>query len=284
MIDYSMEELIPVVAKLSERYTSKESTSISYDKARQLMEAVIYCIEELRQQENLKEVQVLNRSEEKNVEIEYDLGYQLVIKKVYKVKELYEKILNEFQAYGNVCLSDTFLRGIPGFLRRYDARFEPQNQILTMDYPTLIYPTRQCGVDAIYSYLKYIEIEQNFLRSIPKDYVCSVLESYHADYQQLLINLSSIVLRNLIGAMIARKPSSQRGFTVKDYNTICEWVLDNKKEKLEDRLYQLLRLLIKKQYDDNQEMLEYLSSDMSDFSVEFMNVLENDCLDRIFLI
>lgn len=284
MIDYSMEELLPVVAKLSEKYTSKESTSITYDKARQLMEAVIYCIEELRQQENVKEVQVPSRLHDRDVELEYDLGYQLVIKKVYQVKELYEKILNVFQAYGNVCLSETFLRGIPGFLRRYDAKFEPQNQILTMDYPTLIYPARQCGVDAIYSYLTYIEIEQNFLRGFPKEYICSVLESYHADYQQLFINLSSIVLRNLIGAMISRKPSSQRGFTEKDSNTISEWLLDNKREKLEDRLYHLLRLLIKKQYDDNQEMLEYLSSDMRDFSVEFMNALENDCLERIFLI
>ena len=30
---YSQEELLPVVAKLAARYTSNESTSISYDKA-----------------------------------------------------------------------------------------------------------------------------------------------------------------------------------------------------------------------------------------------------------
>jgi hypothetical protein len=46
MMKYSQEELMPVVAKLAARYTSNESTSISYDKARQLMGAVIYCIKE----------------------------------------------------------------------------------------------------------------------------------------------------------------------------------------------------------------------------------------------
>lgn len=280
MNDYSMEELLPVVAKLSERYTSKESTSITYDKARQLMEAVIYCIEERRQQENLDDIPILK--EENNAELEYDLGYHLVIKKVYQVKERYEKLLGEFQAYGNVCLSDTFLRGIPGFFRQYDARFEPQNHILTMDYPTLIDPTRQCGVDAIDSYLRYIEIEQNFLNGFPKEYVQSVLLSYHVDYEQLIINLSSIVLRNLLGTMIAEKPGNQRGFLTKDYKRISEWVIDHKKEKLEERLYHLLRLLIEKEYGDNQEMLEYLSNDLGDFSVEFMNALENDCMDCIF--
>ena len=39
-----MEELLPVVAKLAERYTSKESSSVSYKTAEQLMGAVVYCI------------------------------------------------------------------------------------------------------------------------------------------------------------------------------------------------------------------------------------------------
>lgn len=37
---YSMEELLPVVAWLTRKYTSNESTSITYEKARQLMGAV----------------------------------------------------------------------------------------------------------------------------------------------------------------------------------------------------------------------------------------------------
>ena len=36
-MQYEMEQLIPIVARLSEKYTSKESTSISYEKAEQLM-------------------------------------------------------------------------------------------------------------------------------------------------------------------------------------------------------------------------------------------------------
>ena len=43
-MQYKTEELIPIVAKLAEKYTAKESTSITYEKAQQLMGAVIYCI------------------------------------------------------------------------------------------------------------------------------------------------------------------------------------------------------------------------------------------------
>ena len=45
-MNYEMDELVPIVAKLAEGYTSKESTSITYDRAQQLMEAVIYSINE----------------------------------------------------------------------------------------------------------------------------------------------------------------------------------------------------------------------------------------------
>ena len=40
MNEFDMEELIPIVAELTEKYTSKESTSVSYDTAKQLMNAV----------------------------------------------------------------------------------------------------------------------------------------------------------------------------------------------------------------------------------------------------
>ena len=45
-MEYTMMELLPVVQYLSERYTGKESGSVTYDMANQLMEAVLYCIRE----------------------------------------------------------------------------------------------------------------------------------------------------------------------------------------------------------------------------------------------
>ena len=45
-MNYEMEELVPIVGKLAEKYTAFESTSVSYEKAEQLMGAVLYCIHE----------------------------------------------------------------------------------------------------------------------------------------------------------------------------------------------------------------------------------------------
>ncbi|MBP7349454.1 MAG: hypothetical protein KA965_12300 [Butyrivibrio sp.] len=41
---YTMEELVPLVGELAGSYAGYESSSISYEKAQQFMEAVLYCI------------------------------------------------------------------------------------------------------------------------------------------------------------------------------------------------------------------------------------------------
>ena len=37
-------QLLPVVAELTRRYTSGESSSVTYKTANQLMEAAVYCV------------------------------------------------------------------------------------------------------------------------------------------------------------------------------------------------------------------------------------------------
>ena len=46
MNDFDVNLLMPIVAELSEKYTKKESSSVSYDTARRLMNAVVYCVSE----------------------------------------------------------------------------------------------------------------------------------------------------------------------------------------------------------------------------------------------
>ena len=49
MMGYEMEELVPIVGKLAKAYTAGESTSVTYEKAEQMMGAVLYAIGQLEQ-------------------------------------------------------------------------------------------------------------------------------------------------------------------------------------------------------------------------------------------
>ena len=45
MMDYTTEELVPIVGRLAQTWTGNDHTSISYERAQQLMEAVQYCLQ-----------------------------------------------------------------------------------------------------------------------------------------------------------------------------------------------------------------------------------------------
>ena len=156
---YEMEELIPIVAELAERYTGYESTSVTYEKANQLMEAVIYCIHEYEtavmektgecgasaEDRSVTEIASAERVSAKEA---YLLGSRLVDAKVRAMKEMYHELIGHFHSYGNIALKDA-VAAVPEFLKWYDIKYDPQNTILTLDYPVLKDLVEYSGIDEI---------------------------------------------------------------------------------------------------------------------------------------
>lgn len=277
---YDIDELVPIVAWLTEKYTSKESTSVSYSTARQLMGAVIYCIREFEVTEGL-ETTALNLGGRQMAKDAYEKGYELVIEKVNQTKKMYDTMQQSFQAYGNLNYFDTAVKGIEGFLKCYDARYNPQNNIITMDYPVLMRLDQMCGVDLINRYLNCIRLEQLFLSQLPESFIRSALERYHCDYEDLFINICSIVLHNVLCCMIAEKKMiemkiSEMKFTEKEYAEIKKFALQGTVQELKGRLLKLTEVLVEKGYYNSRELLSYLQADLSDFAVELRNMASNN--------
>lgn len=62
----------------------------------------------------------------------YQQGYEVVLEKTVRAKKIYEQIIANFRSFGNRCYEDTIIRGMPEFFVRYDARFRPQDHLLTL--------------------------------------------------------------------------------------------------------------------------------------------------------
>lgn len=190
-----LEELIPIVGELAGKYTAYESTSVTYEKAEQLMGAVLYCIREVKQEQSETAVSAKGMSAKQL----YDAGSALVVEKIRKALALYHEILPEFDDYGNLFLRDTFAKGLPEFFERYDHIFEPQNTVLTLDYPVLKDLSGYTGIDRIYEFLLCIQLEQEFLRMFPKGYVLDALRNYNIEYRETPDNLCGIVFAAATG-------------------------------------------------------------------------------------
>ena len=199
-MDYQMEELLPIVSELAQKYAGYESTSITYEKAQSLMEAVLFCLSEYNNSYSNSLIQ-----RDISVKEQYNIGAELLSEKVENIRKIFNKISIQFEDFGVKCLYDTVQKGIPQFLKWYDIKFCPQNTILTFDYPLFIDCSSLTGADAVYKYIRAIQTEQKFLGAFDRNYVMSILEKYNSEYRGMVENICGIVLTNIIGHVAIKK-------------------------------------------------------------------------------
>lgn len=280
-MENNIEELLVLVKELTDIYTSKESTSITYEVAQQLMNAVLYCI-----RENELELENSNR-EEAIVSTEryfsttreaYDNGYRLVVEKIKKANEIYNNIITDFMDYGNRAYYDTVVKGIPEFFKWYDPRLNPMNHIILIDYPVLEPLHDFEGVDLIYHYLICIQMEQKFLKQFPQDYVRELLIQFHSDYEELLINHCGVILKKVLVNLLIGEKIEKIKYDAADYEKLSEIIRGTKKEELEDKLYGHLQRLINHIYSGDNSLYHYLSNEILNITTELRNAESNNCL------
>lgn len=278
---YTMEELLPVVAELTKRFTSNESSSITYEKANQLMEAVKYCIDELYEGNDKCE---LNLAQGKNLTAiqAYELGYQKVLQRTKDVMERYNQMIVSFEAYGNENYKDTVEKAIPGFFSYYDVKFAPQENIITMDYPTLHPVIELSGIRAIDEYVKQISLEQIFFKNLPKTWVEEVLFQFHSGYKKEFFNLCEIVLRNILGHMLIGKKLTEK-MKEEEYEQLEQVVKELGKSRLKEQLRVLLGILMKQGYQGSMELENYLEKSLDNMTSSFVVAAEVHSLPRQIL-
>lgn len=283
-MEYNIEELFVLVKELTDIYTSKESTSITYEAAQQLMDAVLYCIREndLEIEYNgYNETMVSNHVKYGAARESYENGYSLVVGKSKKAREIYNDIIVDFNDYKNRGYYDTVIKGMPEFFKWYDPRLKPMNHIITLDYSVLepIYDLE--GVDLIYRYLLCIQMEQKFLKQFPEEYVRNVLLRYHSDYEELLINICGVILKKVLVNMIMGVKLEKINFEQGDYEKLSKIINNNSAEQLEAKLYFNLQKLIANIYYKDQQLYSYVANEVPNILTEIKNAASNNSLCNI---
>ena len=319
MTNYKEEDILPIVARIVERYTSKESTSVTYETASKLMEAVHYCINEYKKYQMnlgmntkmnfeanfemneekehswnhlvLSEIEEKENSETHNISAKeaYEKGLQLVKDNVKRTIEDYNQLLLDFDAYGNRNYKDTVEKAIAGFFLYYDAEFAPQNTIITMDYPIIYLDQTLQGIDAISCYVSCITLENRFLTAISSDQVRSILKRFQQNYESQFYNLCIIVLRHVLGIMILNKTEEQID-EVEDpehnrkQEHLEQWFLSHDEIYVKTCLKEQLYSLIKTRYHGDSVLFEYLCYDLDEFYSEAMHASKYNNLNHVVVL
>ncbi|MCI5902723.1 MAG: DUF6179 domain-containing protein [Blautia sp.] len=276
-MNYEMEELVPVVGKLAEKYTGHESTSVTYEKAEQLMEAVIYCISEGEQSARNS----LSNVQKGSAQQAYEIGLACVKKKVKTALGLYNEMLPGLDAFENRCFYDTVIKGLPEFFKWYDPVFEPQNTLLTLDYPVLKDLSAYKGIDRIYEYIRCVELEQRFLGIFPNDHVRNILYRYDKKYRLMIENICEIVLADTLGHILVRK-SLQEPVSMEDCRRMQEMLCRKELGEITALLQQMLKAFLEQYCKSGGGVAEYLEYALQDLSIRLKNAAEHGNVQGIF--
>lgn len=274
-MEYTLAELLPMVESLSRKYTRNESTSISYETAQQLMEAVLYCIQEVTHFNGELPVAALSAADT------YALGYATVLRKTKETAERHNLLMEHFSSYGNQAYEETIAQGFPAFFRRYDPLFAPQEHFLTLDYPLLCPLEALYGIDRIAAYLECIEIEQRFLQSFSPEFVCSALSKHHPQWEKLFLNLPYHVLKKLLCLLLLDIHEEKSRCSDRDYENLRKKLIGLSKEALKEQLSSLLHQFLAQYFPKDDAMEKYLGYAIGGIGAELWLGLKENCLSCI---
>lgn len=262
-MEYQPEELLGIVSRLSEKYTSKESSSVTYENAQMLMEAVVYSTTE-----GLTRKEYLVAGQLPECEIVYQQGCEVIHEKVLRAKEIYNRILIDFEDYGCRNYHDFILKGIPEFFLRYDSKFAPQDHLLTMDYPTLV-NMDSCGIRRILSCLQGVEKEQKFLHAFPSETIKEVLRRIMPEYEKFYMdNICEPILFQAIGCVIAEKTLRELTLDQEDWQEIKEYFAGDDQGQVEQKIRSVIRLLANRLV--GEESVDYFTLTAKGYAMRYI--------------
>lgn len=224
-------------------------------------------------------------SQQQSVMQAYKTGAQLVRRKTEELLAFYENNKHTFDTYGNEYLAGILQRGLPAFFKYYNEKYEPQNTILTLDYPVLVDLTAYQGIDCVDMYVRSLVEEQRFLAKFGENYVRSVLCAYSKDYEELPENIAGIVFGNIVGHLLAGRKLTEK-LCKADLERICEQYAVCEKAKsgqFREKLSGMAAAFLMRHYAGEEQVQRYMMAGLSDICTRIGNAAAYGNLDKIFV-
>lgn len=193
---YSQEEILALLAGLAQKWTRGESTSLREEKAREMLESILFVIGLRARTGDAPDSAAQAFSE----------GLALCRRKMALCRRTQERILAHLFQTPNHFYSLTIRDGINGFFKLYDPEFAAQRIHITADYPVYTGRPQAEGITFIERYLRAIEAENDFLTRFSPENVDRLLCAMGRDYRSAPVNLFGPVFAAALGLTLLNRP------------------------------------------------------------------------------
>lgn len=274
-------QLLLILEQQVELLTEGKSSSLSMEKAHNILESICYVIG--YQLKTMSPMEAIVYLKEKMITDIFQQGLSLIQLRINELQIKHQQLVHHLLSSENVFYKSTIVDGIHGFFQLYDPRFEAQEIHITVDYPTCLKRPHLLGIEFIDKYLNHIEIENEFCLLFDEMDIHHLLCGLIQDYRHVFLNIYEFVLLSVVGLILVKKNGHHLDLTKQDIDKL--YSLFNGKTK------QDIFILMKKAYLQihrkmklSQNMLTYTTLCLYKLSEEIKHALSIKTLDKLFLV
>lgn len=195
------EGLIAALARMADRYTAGESSSVRTEVAQSMMRSLCYCIG-IYLKSLPTAADALRALEAEPAEALFLKGRRLAAKEFDAARGIFRAVRKNRIATANIAYADTLGGGLDSFFRSYDVDYAAHETPAAIDYPLCMDTMAHTGIEYIAGYLRSLYWENKFCAHFGAQQTEAVLRGYDRRYADLLINIFSRVLTNALGRIL----------------------------------------------------------------------------------
>lgn len=275
--DGLMRRLWQLLATHAYKYTGIDSTSISVEKAQDILESLLYTIE-ISIEEGATREEILFGELSEFV----DRGQTILKERIELVGVEWKLLCQELPKIQNVYYNSTIMN-IGQFFKNYNIYYESHRIPCSIDYwPLCPVPENNRGITYIAEYIRRIQIENDFLNFFDPEKVVRVYKRFIPDYPEMLFNLCEPVLCNALGLCILDSEPDELNFTPEQIRKLYDMMDDRSNDEIQNILEHSLENMLKKMGMEEEETISYFTRAISGMALRVREAVLNRNLSKVF--
>lgn len=250
-------ECVQILAKIICRYNSDFSSSIRIEEAEALMNSVIYTIGfHLKTLTNINEMIDLLRIS--RIEDLYIKGKERIYESIRYVKKIYIKIKETKLNINNCYYINTIEKALNRIIKKYDAEYHANEVYCLLDYPIAISVNNYTGIEYIKLYVESLYSENVFCNKFDLRDINELLKKCGNVYDDIPINIYSLVFNNFIGKCIIRSINTGLILTEKEVEAIFESIRNKSLNEIWREIIEDLKVMCNNYNGSNNYYFQYM--------------------------
>ncbi|OJU15032.1 MAG: hypothetical protein BGN88_03140 [Clostridiales bacterium 43-6] len=229
-------QLMQLTAEQTAKYTRGESSSVPIETASSIALSVMYCADAFCLSKQDPETCLQDLCHTLDC---YKIGVALIQEQISQSRERYRYLKTIQLQTKNTAYGET-IREIDSFFTAYDLEYHAEDIPVAIDYPLLEDISFEKGSSYIIHYIDALITETELCNRFHKDKIETLLESYGEQYElrpeDLLINISELILTNAVFGMILGREADEFLMTHSDKTELSEVLKILSQEEIEARL------------------------------------------------